>query len=64
MVEELDGLSIEGEIPEMLIVEEVDGVFVEFEGERLQKRDVVGQDFLIRKVQFEHNDGVYVIVGQ
>jgi hypothetical protein len=42
VVEELDGLRIEGEIPKMLVIEEVYGVFVELEGEGLEERDIVG----------------------
>ena len=56
MVEELDGLRVEGEVPKMLIVEKVNGVFVQLEGERLEERDVVGKNLLIGKVQLENND--------
>ena len=35
VVEELDGLSVEGEVPQMLVVEEVYGMLVEFERECL-----------------------------
>ena len=41
VVEKLDSLSVEGEIPKMLIIEEVDGVFVQLEGERLEEGDVI-----------------------
>ena len=47
MIEELDGLSVEGEIPQVFIVEEVDGVLVELEGESLQEGDIVGQHLFI-----------------
>ena len=62
--EELDGLCVEGEIPEVLVVEEVDGVLVEMEGERLEEGDVIGQHFLIGEIQLQHNDGVDVVVRE
>ena len=52
MVEKLDGLSIEGEIPKVLVVEEVDSVFVELEGERLEEGDVVSKHFFVGEIQF------------
>ena len=64
MLEELDGLRVEGEVPEVFIVEEVDGVLVEVEGEGLEEGDVVGQHLLIREVQLQHYDGVDVVVGE
>ena len=64
MLEELDGLCVQGEVSEVLVVEEVDSVLVEVKGEGLQEGDVVGKDFLIREVQLEHDDGVDVVVGQ
>lgn len=45
-----------------LIIKEVNCVLVELEGEGLKEWDVVGQYFLIRIVQFQHNDGVNMIV--
>ena len=47
-----------------LIVEEVDGVTVEFEGEGLDEGDIVGENLFIREVQLQDNDGVDVIVGE
>lgn len=47
-----------------LVVEEVNGVFVEFEGEGLEEGDVVGQHLLVREVQLQDNHGVHVIVGE
>lgn len=64
MVEKLDGLRVEGEVPKMFIVEEVNGVLVQFEGECLKEGDVVGKNLLVREVQLEHDDGVDMIVGQ
>ena len=37
VVEELDSLSVEGEVPQVLIVEEVYGVCVELERESLEE---------------------------
>ena len=51
MLEELDGLCVERKVSQMLVVEEVDGVFVEVEGESLEERDVVSQDLFVREVQ-------------
>lgn len=62
MVEELNSLRVEGEVPKMLIVEEVYGVFVQLEGERLEEGDVVGQHLLIRKIQLENNDRIDMVV--
>ena len=64
MLEELDGLRVEWEVPQVLVVEEVDGVPVEVEGQGLKEGDVVGQDLLIREVQLQDDDGVDVVVGQ
>ena len=47
-----------------LIVEEVDRVLVELEGEGFQEGDVVGEHLLVREVQFQHNDGVDVVVRE
>lgn len=64
MLEELDGLRVEGEIPQVLVVEEVDGVLVEMEGKGLEEGDIIGQHFLIGEIQLQHNDGVDVVVGE
>lgn len=64
MLVEFDGLCVEGEVVKVFVVEEVDGVLVEVEGEGLEKGDVVGKHFLVREVQLQHNDGVDVIVGK
>ena len=64
VIEKLYGFRVEGKVPEMLVVEEVYRVRVEFERESLQERYVVCQYLLIREVQFQDNDGVYVVVGQ
>ena len=47
-----------------LVVEEVYGVLVEPEGERLEEGDIVGHDLLVREVELVHDDGVHVVVGQ
>lgn len=47
-----------------LIVEEVHCVVVEFQRQSLQKGDVVGHNFLIRKVKFMHNDGINMVIWQ
>lgn len=62
VVEELDGLRVEGKVPKMLIVEEVYSVFVQLEGESLEERDVVGKNLLIGKIQLENDDRIDVIV--
>ncbi len=62
MIEELDGLRIEGEIPKMLVVEEVYGVFVELEGEGLEEGDVVGKNLLVREIQLENDYRIDVII--
>ena len=64
MVEKLDGLRVEGEVPKVLVVEEMNSMGVEFEGESLEEGDVVSKNFFIREIQFENNDRVYVIIGQ
>ena len=45
-----------------LIVEEMDCVLVELEGEGFKEGDVVGKYFLVREVQFQYNYGVDVVV--
>ncbi len=47
-----------------LVVEEVYGVLVEPEGERLEEGDVVGHHLLVGEVELVHDDGVHVVVGQ
>ena len=47
-----------------LVVEEVDGVFVQPEGEGLEEWDVVGHDLLVREVELVNDDRVDVVVGQ
>ena len=47
-----------------LVVEEVNGVLVEPEWERLEEWDVVGHDLLVREVELVHDDRVHVVVGQ
>ena len=42
----------------------MNGMFVEFEGERLEEGNVIRHHFLIRKIKLVHDDGVDVIVGQ
>ena len=64
MVEKLDGFSVERKVIGVLIVEEVDGVLVEPEGEGLEEGDVVGHDFLVREVELVDNDGVDMVVGE
>ena len=41
MVEELDGLCVQGEVVGVLIVEEVDGVLVQPKRQRLQEGDII-----------------------
>ena len=41
MVEELDGLCVQGEVVGVLIVEEVDGVLVQPKGKGLQEGDII-----------------------
>jgi hypothetical protein len=47
-----------------LIVEEVNGVRVEFEAECFEEADVVRHDLLVGEVEFVFDDGVHVVVGQ
>ena len=39
-------------------------MLVELEGECFQEGDVVGEYLLVREVQFQHNDGVDVVVRE
>ena len=64
MIEELDGFSVERKVIGVLIVEEVDGVLVESEGEGLEEGDVVGHDFLVGEVELVDDDGVDMVVGE
>ena len=50
VIEELNGLSIQREIVIVFIVEEVNGVLVEPEGESLEERNVVSHHLLVRKI--------------
>ena len=45
-----------------LIVEEMDGIAVEFQGKGLQERYVVGHDFFIRKIKLMANYRIHMIV--
>lgn len=47
-----------------LVVEEVHCVVVKFQRQSLQKWNIVRHDFLIREVEFMHNDGIDVIIGE
>ena len=47
-----------------LVIEKVNCVLVELERERLEERDVVGQDLLVGKVKLVANDLVDVVVRQ
>ena len=47
-----------------LVVEEVDGVLVQPEGQRFEEGDIVGHDLLVAEVELVHDDGVHVVVGQ
>ena len=62
MVEELDGLSVEREVPQMLVVEEVYGVFVEFERESLEEGDVVCKNLFVGEIQLENDDRIDMII--
>lgn len=64
MVEKLDGLGVEGEVPKVLVVEEMYGVFVELEGESLEERDVICQHLFVGEVKLENNDGVDMVVRE
>lgn len=64
VVEELDGLGVQREVVGVLIVEKVDGVIVELEGEGLQEGDVVRHHLFVGKIKLVHNDGVDVVVRQ
>jgi len=64
VIEELNGLSIQREIVIVFIVEEVNGVLVEPEGESLEERDVVSHHLLVRKIKLVHDDGINVVVAQ
>ena len=45
-----------------LIIEEMNGVAVEFEGQSLEEGNVVSHHLLITEVKLVHNDRVDVIV--
>jgi hypothetical protein len=45
-------------------VKEVDGVFVQLQRKRFQKRYVIGHNFLVGEVELVDDDGVHVVVGQ
>ena len=47
-----------------LIVKEVDGMFVQSEGECLEEGDVVGHHLLVGEVELVNDYGVDVIVGE
>ena len=62
VLEELDGFGVEGEVSQVLVVEEVNGVLVEVEGEGLEEGDVISEHFLLREVQLQDDDGIDVVV--
>ena len=47
-----------------VVEEEQHRALVEFVGERLDERHVVGEDLLVAKVKREANDGVDVVVAE
>lgn len=64
MIEELDGLCVQGEIVGVFVVEEVDRVGVQLQAECLQEQDVVAHHVLVREVELVDNYGVYVVVAE
>ena len=62
VLEELDGFGVEGKVSEVLVIEEMNSVFVEMKGQCLEEGDIVGQNFFIWEVQLEHDDGIDVVV--
>lgn len=42
----------------------MNSVVVEFQGQGLQKGDVVGHDFFVREVELMNDDGINVIIGE
>lgn len=47
-----------------LIVEEMDSVVVQLQGQGLQKRDIVCHDLLIGEIKLMDNDGIDMVVGE
>ena len=64
MIEELERLDVERKLGDTVVEEEVYGVSVELERERLQERYVVGHHFLVGEVELVQYDVVYVVVRE
>lgn len=64
VVEELDGLRVEGKVVRVLVVEEVDGVRVQLQAQRLQEQHVVAHDVLVGEVELVHDYRVDVVVAE
>ncbi len=72
MVEELDGLGVEGEAVEFLgeeggsylVEEELDGLNVDAEDDALEHGDVVADDLLVGEVEVVADDLVHRPVGE
>lgn len=47
-----------------LIIEEVDGVCVQLEGQSLEEGDVVRHHLLVAEVKLVDDDGIDVVVGE
>lgn len=63
MVEELDGLRVQGEVVREFVVEEVDRVWVQLQTERLQEQHIVAHHILVRKVKLVDDDRIDVVVA-
>lgn len=64
VVEELDRLRVQRKVIGVLVVEEVNGVRVQLQAERLQEQHVVAHDVLVAEVELVHDDRVDVIVAE
>jgi hypothetical protein len=64
VVEEFYCFSVQRKVVCVLIVEEVDGVFVQTKRKGLEKGDVVRHDFFVREVELVYNNGVDMVIGE
>ena len=64
VVEELNGFGVQRKVLSLFVEEKLNCQWVELERKRFQERDVIGQESLVGKVEFVHDEIVYVVIGQ
>lgn len=64
MIEEFNCLRVQGEIVGVFVVEEMNGVHIQFQTECFQEQDIIAHDVLVGEIEFVDNNWIHVIVAQ